>query len=1001
MTKYFSIFFSICLLWANQAIAQNLPTFPVNGVQDVRENYLAFTNATIWIDYQTKIEKATLLIKNGLVENVGVSLSIPANAITIDLQGRWIYPSFIDLYSDYGMPEAKRSGRRDFSNDQLTSNKEGAYYWNQAVMPENHAETTFNPNPNGAPAKDLRKAGFGTVLIHQPDGIVRGTGALVSLHKAPTQELILKGKATAQFSFNKGSSSQYTPISDMGVVAIIRQTYLDADWYAKNITKKEYNISLEHFNQNKNLPSIFESRNRLYAIRIANVGKELGINYIIKGSGDEYQRLKELKATGQTFILPLNFQEGYDVADPLDATLVGLAEMKHWELAPSNPAKVAEAGIKFTFTCAGLKSKDDFLPNLRKAVRYGLSEADALKALTFTPANLVGVEAKLGGLQKGKLANFLITSGDIFQNETILFEQYIQGYQCVLQKKPSQDMRGIYELSLSNEAKTFELIVGGKAENPTFSIERKADTLKISPKTSLQDNLLSINFNLNPKNNANETRLSGWWKTNWTGVGETPTGEKIAWQAIYKSPLPADTTKPKPIEPLGEMGKVIFPFEAYGQEVLPATETYLYKNATVWTSENEGVLQNTDVLVKDGKISKIGKNISENTAKIIDAKGKHLTAGIIDEHSHIALFSINEVQSVSAEVRMADVVNSEDINIYRQLAGGTTSAQLLHGSANCIGGQSAIIKLKWGQAPDKMLIAGAEGFIKFALGENPKNGNSGFGATARYPQTRMGVEQVIEDAFVRAKEYQILKKSNAPNFRKDLEMEAVLEILEGKRHISCHSYVQSEINMLIKLADKMGFKVNTFTHILEGYKVGEQMKKHGAGASSFADWWAYKMEVKDAIPHNAAILTNLGITTAINSDDPEMARRLNQEAAKTIKYGGLSEEEALKTVTINPAKLLRLDKRTGSIKEGKDADLVLWSDNPLSIYAVTEITMIEGAIYFDRTQDIKRQTALRAERARLIQKMLQAKQGGANMVKPTFKKSRKWCCADLGDMWGE
>ncbi|TAE19953.1 MAG: amidohydrolase, partial [Bacteroidetes bacterium] len=675
------------------------------------------------------------------------------------------------------------------------------------------------------------------------------------------------------------------------------------------------------------------------------------------------------------------------------------AQMKHWELAPTNPAQLVKAGIPVAFTMAGLKNKGDFWANLRKAIQYGLSETEALKALTYTPAKLVKAEKMLGNLQKGAVANFIVASGNIFQNEATLHENYIQGYRHVLQPIIEKDVRGVYDLSIGTPQVMYQLTLKGKPESISAEIERASDSLKVTPKLTIQGDLITLSFNPTPKKpEAGEMRLSGWANgKNWQGIGESAQGQKLNWQASYRNVMAKDTTKPTPAKPVAEVGKVVYPFEAFGKEDLPTTKTYLIQNATVWTNEKEGILQETDVLVSNGKIAKIGKGLPTAGAEVIDGKGKHLTAGIIDEHSHIALYSINDNQNVSSEVRMIDVLDSEDIDIYRQLSGGVTSAQLLHGSANCIGGQSAIIKLKWGESPNKMLVPNAPQFIKFALGENPKNGNSGFGNTQRYPQTRMGVEQAIEDAFVRAREYLEKKKIGGANFRKDLELEAVGEILEGKRFITCHSYVQSEINMLMKLAERHKFKVNTFTHILEGYKVGDKMKAHGAGASSFADWWAYKFEVQDAIPHNAAILTRLGVTTAINSDDPEMARRLNQEAAKTVKYGGLSEEEAWKTVTLNPAKLLHLDDKMGSVKVGKDADLVLWTANPLSIYAVVQMNMIDGAVYFERVQDEQAQAKLREERARLIQKMIQSKSSGAPSQKPSFNKPRKWnCCADEG-----
>ncbi|NNG10846.1 MAG: amidohydrolase family protein, partial [Arenibacter sp.] len=418
-----------------------------------------------------------------------------------------------------------------------------------------------------------------------------------------------------------------------------------------------------------------------------------------------------------------------------------------------------------------------------------------------------------------------------------------------------------------------------------------------------------------------------------------------------------------------------------------------FKDATVWTSEEEGILVHTDVLIKNGKIAKIGKNLWAAGATIVNATGKHLTAGIIDEHTHIAALSINESgQNSSAEVKMEDVVDPEHIGIYRNLAGGVTSAQLLHGSANPIGGQSAILKLKWGANADELIYKNSPKFIKFALGENVKQSN--WNSYSRFPQTRMGVEQTFINYFQRAKEYD-LKKKNGEEYRHDEELETLAEIINGERFISCHSYVQSEINMLMKVAEKFDFKINTFTHILEGYKVADKMAAHGVGASTFSDWWAYKYEVNDAIPYNAAIMQSQGITVAINSDDAEMSRRLNQEAAKTVKYGGMTELEAWKMVTINPAKLLHIDERVGSIKEGKDADLVLWSANPLSVYAKAEKTLIDGAVYFDLEKDKQQREAIKKEKALLINLMLQEKDKGSPTQEPKKKDQEQLHCDSL------
>lgn len=449
---------------------------------------------------------------------------------------------------------------------------------------------------------------------------------------------------------------------------------------------------------------------------------------------------------------------------------------------------------------------------------------------------------------------------------------------------------------------------------------------------------------------------------------------------------------------------VTYPNNGFGFTQLPQKQNVIFKNATVWTNEAEGILEKTDVWVENGKIKAVGQNLSAQNVEEIDATGKHLTSGIIDEHSHIGASSINEGgHNSSAEVTIEDVINPDDINLYRNLSGGVTTLQILHGSANPIGGRSAIIKPRWGESAENLLYKSADPFIKFALGENVKQSN--WPSYNRFPQTRMGVEQVFVDYFQRAKEYQeswakyntLPRKTKAKTLapRYDIEMETLVEILEGKRFISCHSYVQSEINMLMKVAERFGVTINTFTHILEGYKVADKMKEHGVGGSTFSDWWAYKFEVNDAIPYNGAIMHSQGVTVAFNSDDSEMSRRLNQEAAKAVKYGGVSEEEAWKFVTLNPAKLLHIDDQVGSIKVGKSADLVLWNNHPMSIYAVAEMTMIEGIFYYELDRATAQVNKIQLERNQLIQQMVSAKNGGAPTKKAPRKQAREFHCETL------
>ena len=405
----------------------------------------------------------------------------------------------------------------------------------------------------------------------------------------------------------------------------------------------------------------------------------------------------------------------------------------------------------------------------------------------------------------------------------------------------------------------------------------------------------------------------------------------------------------------------------------------LIRNATVLTITH-GTLQNTDVLLRNGKIAAIGKNLKASAnARVIDGTGKYVMPGIIDCHSHSMLDTINEGSlSVTSMVRTADVLNTTDVDLYRELAGGVTTLNLLHGSANPIGGLNTVVKIKWGRPASEFIFPGAMPGIKFALGENVKRSSSPNlpGVPRRYPNTRMGVEETIRDAFIRARDYKRAwdeyranagKDKNLLPPRRDLQLEPLVEVLEGKRYVHAHCYVASEILMLLNLADEFGFKIRTLQHVLEGYKVAKEIAAHGAGASIFADSWAYKIEAYDAIPYNAAILTRAGVVVSMNSDSDERARRLNIEAVKAMHWGGLTEEQALRLITINPAIQLGIQDRVGSIEVGKDADVAIWNGHPFSVYSRVETTFVDGTVYFDREQDLARRADLAKERATLEQ----------------------------------
>ena len=965
--------------------------FPKNdGVVTTNTNYTAITNAKIFITPSQVIEKGTLLIKDGKIVASGSTVSIPKNTIIIDGTGKSIYPSFIDIYSSFGVEKPKResTGGRSAQYDPSRT----GYYWNDHVMPENKALDKLKYDTKTA--TDLLKAGFGVVNTHIQDGIVRGTGILIALNNEDGNELRILDQNSAQYlSFSKSvTSNQSYPASIMGSMALLRQLYIDADWYAKgNIKTKD--LSLEALNKNKPLVQIFEAGSRANIMRADKVGDAYGIQYVMLGGGDEYERIKDIKATNASFILPLDFPAAYDVENPFLASTLSLSDMRAWNQKPSNPKILADNNISFAFTTHNLKTLKEFKENVLKAIEAGLSKEKALEALTTNPAKIIGKSDSIGSLKTGSFANFLITSGDIFDEKTTLYENWVQGKKTIIEDYSKKDIRGSYEFEIAGN--TYKMAIKGELSKPKIEITSNEKTLgaKLS-----YDDWVNISMTTIDSTKQEFIRIAAKVdaNNNLNGKSILPNGTESSFFASIskKESTEKQKTDKDTKEETDKFFPVAYPNNAYGFKELPKAETILFKNATVWTNENEGILENTDVLIKDGKIAKIGKNLSDSSAKIVDAKGKHLTAGIIDEHSHIATASVNESgQNSSAEVSIEDVLDETDINIYRNLAGGVTSIQVLHGSANPIGGRSAIIKLKWGQSADNLVYSNTPKFIKFALGENVKQSN--WTSYSRFPQSRMGVEQVFVDYFTRAKEYDALKKSGKP-YKKDIELEVLAEILNKERFISCHSYVQSEINMLMKVAEKFNFNVNTFTHILEGYKVADKMKAHGVGGSTFSDWWAYKYEVNDAIPYNAAIMHNVGVTVAINSDDAEMSRRLNQEAAKSVKYGGIKEEDAWKFVTLNPAKLLHIDHRVGSIKVGKDADVVLWTDHPLSIYAKAEKTIIEGVTYFDLKRDEQLRAEIQQEKSELTNLMLKAKNKGLK-TQPIKKKEKELLHCDSED----
>ncbi len=971
---------------------------PVVGVSDKRLEVYGFKNARIIVDYQTTLEETDFLVMDGRIVSVGKNLIFPAGTIVYDLTGKSVYPSFIDLYAgNYGVKVQNSSdennqfaaifqqtGRQSMTQPFEPASRV-ADYWNEGIKASFNVADEFIPDTRTS--AEYRQAGFGAVVTFKADGLARGTSALVTTGDGKSNRMMIKSKATSNFSFTRGRSSDIYPASLFGIIALLRQLNYDAQWYRQLPPGYFHDEDIEAYINNLSLPQVFEVRNKLDLIRAVNLGREFGINYIIKGAGDEYQALNDIKRTGAKLIIPLNFPEAPDVNDPYDAARVPYTTLKHYELAPANLSMVASAGIPFAITSSDLQQRSSFLKNLRKAVKYGLSESEALKALTYTPASMIGAENLVGALKKNMLANFLITSGNIFRDDCVIYEHWVQGVPYRFVDLRIKDLRGTYTLTV--DTASYKMILSGTFDKP--SIRLYSDTTEVKGASfSLDKDLVSLTF----ERQKIRFRLSGYVsENNMLGRGQIDDGRWISWKATFVSRDSGPGTGQKKSQAsVTKPGLIPYPFSPYGwTDRKPEQEDILFRNATVWTNEKEGILENTDVLVQKGKIAAIGRNLDPKGAKIIDATGMHLTPGIIDEHSHIALNSTNEIgQAITSEVRCSDVINPEDISIYRQLAGGVTAAHILHGSANPIGGQSVIIKHRWGRPADELKVEGQPGFLKHALGENVKRN------TSRYPNTRMGVEQIIRDAYNRAvdynrkwREWNALKPSEREGKippRRDLELDALVDVLEGRSFIVCHTYVQSEGTMIMNLAQDFGVKVNTLIHFNEGYKIADQIKEHGAAASVFSDWWDYKYEVYEGTTYNAPMLLEQGVLTCLNSDDAEMGRRLNQEAAKVVKYGNITEEEALKLITLNPAKILHLDNRMGSIKVGKDADLALWTGNPLSVYSRASKTMIDGIIYFDEETDARIREQIEKDRNRIISNILRESQQAKSSTTSNFSR---------------
>ena len=955
---------------------------PPPGLRDGTPGVHALVGARIVVAPGEVIEQGTLVIRDGVIAAVGADIAPPADARVWTLDGKTLYAGLIDAYSE------------------IDAGDTDGGYWNRSVAPHVRVEDYYSPDVGLN--QQLRGQGVTARLLAPGNRIIRGTSALVTTGDESASQAVLRAPVALHLRLqaNRRDPRDGYPNSHMGAVALARQAFLDAAWYRQAWATYSAQPGLERPERSdaldalagaveSGLPVMIDAPNELYCLRAESFAKEFNLTLLVRGSGQEYRRLDAIVAAGRPLVVPLNFPANPPVNNPEAAAAIDLQDLLHWDIAPENPARLAAAGAKITFTSDGLPDRGQLLAAVRTAVSRGLPADAALRALTVTPAETYGVADRLGTLAVGKSAHVLVADGDLFAAATRVMEVWIEGRRYENVRPPAIDLRGDWELAVTlpdGTSKAVTLHLEGDVNQPGGKL--LADE-KEAPFTStgLEDVRFHGAFKGEPFGWAGVVRFDLTTSRDaasietLVGTAVWADGVQTALAATIKpAEAPAAAAEQAAVEatpPRQALFPVNYPLGAFGVAAPPEQPAaILFRNATVWTCGPQGILVGASVLVQAGKIAAVGTDIALPAGAVeFDATGMHITPGIIDCHSHIATDGgINESgQTITAEVRIGDFINANDVNIYRQLAGGVTSINVLHGSANTIGGQNQVLKLRWGASPDEMRFAGAPPGIKFALGENVKQSNGP--PSGRYPQTRMGVEQLVLDAFQAARGYQKRwERWNASPQgippRRDLELEALAEVLAGQRLVHCHSYRQDEILAFLRTCSAFGVRVGTLQHVLEGYKLADVMAQQGVGGSTFADWWAYKFEVWDAIPYNAALMHNAGVLVSLNSDYPELGRRLNNEAAKAVKYGNVPPAEALKMVTLNPARQLGIDAAVGSLEAGKEADFAVWNVSPLSSYARCEQTWIDGRKYFDRADDAQRRQQAQQMRAALIQRVL-------------------------------
>jgi imidazolonepropionase-like amidohydrolase len=832
-------------------------TRPVEGLRENTPEIHALTGARIVVAPGRVIEKGTLVIRDGVIEAAGADVAVPDDARVWDLSGKTLYPGLVEAYTTASL------------NSELAKN--GAPHWSELVTPQLHVGEHYTRDADVS--KKLRSQGVALRLVAPAAGIIRGTSAVATTGDDAGSQAIVRDRVALhmQLTVPPGRGRRTFPNSPMGAVALARQAMLDGQWHREawtaylgdtSLPRPERNDALEALAPYlfENGPVIIDANDEQYFLRADRFAREFGLNVAVLGSGHEYRRLEAIRETGRTVIVPVNFPKAPNVATPEAAMNVELESLLHWDHAPENAARLHEAGVKIALTSHRLSDRGKFLEGVRQAVVRGLPAEAALAAMTITPAGFLGLADRAGTLEAGKAAHVLVTDGDLFAEKTKVLETWVDGKRYEHVAAPKRDVRGRWRLTFdppADEFQTLDVKLTGEPEKLSGVVvvpkrdDKEPSEIKLE-NVNLRGARLAATFPGEKLNREGVVRLSAVvslpedGEATWQGTIVFPGGETHDLTAVRTVPAEEveaekkeDAEKKEEPKDAAASFAVNYPLGAFGRDEPPEQPAAIvFQNATVWTCGEQGILRRATVVVREGKIAAVGRDVEiPEDAVVLDAAGKHITPGIIDCHSHMATDGgINEAtQAITAEVRIGDFIDATDISIYRQLAGGVTAANILHGSANPIGGQNQVIKLRWGALPEEMKFAEAPPGIKFALGENVKQSNWGDEFTSRYPQSRMGVEQIMRDAFHAARQYRReherwrQDRRGLPP-RVDLELEALAEIVEGKRWIHCHSYRQDEILALLRTLEEFEIRIGTLQHILEGYKVADAMaaaRRHG------------------------------------------------------------------------------------------------------------------------------------------------------------------------------